>query len=227
MADLLIIRDPDAAPLFRRQRPRLHLLLDDSIARDCGLETRLIRDAFLRRARGGATWRSLRRDLQDFVKEWDRVAADRGRLLGTAVVWMTGNEMYSRLSGLGNISKDALEEVANNASDVVRRLLEVAEAVLVFGPLPRLSGETMGTRWEQTTAFHLERRLYHQLPQGARLIRLGRQLTRKAGGRYSCIKTCSVWYKEDGVHVSAAGFRKLADAAELPVWLRMAAAHST
>lgn len=226
MAELLI-QDPGAAPWFRRQQPRLHLLLGDSIARDCGLETRLTGDAFLRRAHGGATWRSLSRNLQSVLEEWDRVAADQGRRLGAAVIWSTGNDVYSKLTGLGNISEEVLAEVSSIANDVVTRLLEVAEDVLVLGPLPRLSGEAMGTRWEQTAAFHLERRLHHQLPKDVRLIRLGRQLTRKASGRYCCIKKCDVWYQKDGVHMSAAGYRKLADAAELPIWLRMAAAHST
>ena len=222
--DVLTISDPGATSWLERRLPKLHLLLGDSIARDSGMISRLRNDVIFSRARGGATWSSLGRSLPDLLREWSAEAEELGRTRGAVLVWITGNDVYNRYTGLSSYSENILMDVSDHAGSVIHTLMLQATEVIVLGPLPRLSGEVMGTRWEQTAAFHLERRLFHQLPRGTRFVPLGRQLTRKSGGRYACVAGCQGWYSGDGVHLSPAGYAKLADAAELPVWLRLSAA---
>ena len=222
--DVLEIDDVQAAPWLRRQLPPLHLLLGDSVARDAGVRSRLNKDAFLQRAYGGATWKSLSRNVPEIIREWSQEAASQGRRLGSAVLWLTGNDVYSRHSGMASFPENRLAETAGYAVEVCRALARSADRIFVLGPLPRLSGEVTGTRWEQTAAFHLERRLHHQMPAEVYFIRWGRQLLKKSLERYSCIPDCQVWFQADGTHLTAAGYGKLADAAELPIWLKLAAA---
>ena len=222
--DVLEISDVQARPWLRRQLPPLHLLLGDSVARDAGVRSRFNKDAFLQRAYGGATWTSLSCDVSEIIREWSQEATSRGRRLGSAVLWLTGNDVYQRRSGMASFPEDRLAEIAGQAGEVCRALAKSADKIFVLGPLPRLSGEVTGTRWEQTAAFHLERRLHHQLPKGVYFVRWGRQLMKKNLGRYSCVPGCQRWYQEDGTHLTGAGYSKLADSAELPIWLRMDAA---
>ena len=99
---------------------------------------------------------------------------------------------------------------------------EFAERVIVLGPLPRLDGEINGARWEHTSAFHLERRLLHGLPEEVQFVPLGRQLTKKWAGRHSCVDGCARWYTMDSIRLSAEGYARLADI--ISVWLTMDAA---
>ena len=43
------------------------------------------------------------------------------------------------------------------------------DGVIILGPLPRLSSDVTGNRWQKTASFHLERRLKHPLPAERRL----------------------------------------------------------
>ncbi|KAF0300942.1 hypothetical protein FJT64_026668 [Amphibalanus amphitrite] len=220
--NVLDISEPGATAWLEAQLPKLHLLLGDSVARDCQLESRIRRDEFFSLARGGDSWSALHRDLPDRLSEWVREISARGSRPGSAVVWMTGNDIYNKYTGLASFTEDGLITLAEYARDVTRALLDVAEGVVVLGPLPRLDGEINGARWEQTSAFHLERRLLHGLPDEAQFVPLGRQLTKKWAGRHSCIDDCARWYAMDGVHLSADGYARLADI--IPIWLTMGAA---
>ncbi|KAF0302673.1 hypothetical protein FJT64_025236 [Amphibalanus amphitrite] len=221
--DVLEVSDPEAGPWLDRQAPPLHLLIGDSIARDSGLRSRLPPDEFLSLARGGATWKSTARDLEDIIARWTTKAAEEGRRLGDAVIWLTGNDVYSRLTLLSSFSPETLEETGRLAADVCRRLLEKGR-VTVLGPLPRMSGEISGSRWETTASYHLERRLKHSLPPAVRLVPLGRQLLRRAGGRYCVVQECATSFRHDGVHLTAEGYARVADALQLPIWISLTAA---
>ena len=225
--DVLDLMDPDSRRWLDRQLPRLHFLVGDSVARDCGLQSRIRRDRFRNRARGGVTWATLDRDLPAILRSRDDAATARGRQRGDVVVWLSGNDVYNRQSLLPSFSPESLESVAVHANNVSRKLLEEANSVVVLGPLPRLSGEMFGARWEQTAAFHLERRLRHGLPKQVRFIPLGRQLTRKEHNRHAITPGCLPWYQPDRTHLSPAGYEKLQDSLEFPIWITMAAAGPT
>lgn len=217
--DVLEIDDPESRAWLERRRGKLHLLIGDSVARYSGMRSRIIADRLLNLSRGGATWASVALQLPELMDEWRRVAAAEERRLGTAVVWLTGNDVYDRLSGLPSFTDESLECAAQNAVSVVRQLGRETEQILVLGPLPRMSGEVMGGRWERTSAYHLERRLTHRLPGPVRFLQLGRQLTKKLHNRHSVTAECAKWYSSDGTHLSREGYEKIADV--LPVWLTM------
>ena len=151
--------------------------------------------------------------------QWQSAVTAQGRVRGTAIIWLTGNDCYSRFSELRSFSDEKLEEVSLHAIHVTGRLLRMSERVIVLGPLPRMSGELMGAQWVPCAAYHLERRLLHCLPAPVIFVPLGRQLTKKSAKKHCVTLNCLMWYKHDRTHLSEAGHRKLAD--DLPVWLNM------
>ena len=224
MSDVLTLAESSAGRWFARHLPPLHVVLGDSIARDAKFRSRFSHHDFLQLATGGATWRSTELKLTNHLEAWRREATVRGRRLGTAIVWHSGNDVYHRSTRLPHYDEETLSAAAKSASGIINSLLQEAEAVVVFGPLPRLRGETgpdgMWSRpWEHTAAFHLERRLRHRLPRGAVFVRMGGLLTRKYAGRSSIFRGCAHWYAEDGVHMTEAGYARLADSPDLPVWI--------
>ncbi|KAF0307133.1 hypothetical protein FJT64_021480 [Amphibalanus amphitrite] len=225
--DVLEVSDPEAhrwlSRHLRRSAPPLHLLIGDSVARDAGLRSRLGRHQFLNLARGGATWASTADELHAILDRWTSEAERRGRRLGEVVVWLSGNDVYSRLTRLANFSEETLSDSGRLARGVCRHLQSLAR-VTVLGPLPRPSGEVHGGRWETTAAYHLERRLKHCLPPSVRLIPLGRQLLRRSGRRHCVVPACASYFRSDGVHLSAEGYGRVADALQLPIWLAVTAA---
>ena len=221
--DVLEVSDPEASFWLDQQSAPLHLLIGDSVARDSGLRSRLRSDKLLNLAKGGATWASTARDLGDLIECWTTEAAGEGRRLGDVVIWLTGNDVYSRLTRLSNFTPETLSESGRLAADVCRRLLERGR-VTVLGPLPRPSGEVAGCRWETTASYHLERRLKHALPPEVRLVPLGRQLLRRADGRYCVTPECATSFRRDGVHLASEGYSRVADALQLPIWLHLNAA---
>ncbi|KAF0300648.1 YLP motif-containing protein 1 [Amphibalanus amphitrite] len=223
---VLEVTDPEPQRWLARRLPRsappLHLLIGDSVARDAGIRSRLNRHQFLSLARGGATWSSTADELHAILDRWTSEAERQGRRLGEAVVWLTGDDVYSRSATLAVFDK-TLEETGRLAKAVCRRLQSLAR-VTVLGPLPRLSEETSGNGWETTAAYHQERRLKHSLPPGVHLVLLGRQLMRRSARRYRFAPECASYFRSDGVHLSAEGYGRVADALELPIWLAMTAA---
>lgn len=121
---------------------RLHLLLGDSIARDSGLKAADAADEVLHRALGGATWASTLRRLPEDLAAWRSAAATFGMDLGQAIVWLSGNDVYSRLTGLSNKDRSHLENVMSLAQRVVRELQKNTPDVTILGPLPRFGGES-------------------------------------------------------------------------------------
>ena len=202
---------------------RLHLILGDSVAKRADFSASSGEDRVLNRARGGATWASLLGEVNQAITSWQTAAAAIGRTTGKIVVWLTGNDVYSKLSGLPRYSDASLKEIARQACLVLQRL-RVAGEVVVLGPLPRLAGELRGCTWNSTAAYRLERTLLRGGPgELATVVPLGRYLARKMGKRRSGMKGCEPWYGEDGVHLTAAGYTRLAGAGPFPKWLQMKA----
>ena len=117
--DVLELDDPESRAWLERQRGKLHLLIGDSVARYSGMRSRINADRLLNLSRGGATWASVALQLPELMDEWRRVAAAEERRLGTAVVWLTGNDVYDRLSGLPSFTDVSLECAKWYASDTV------------------------------------------------------------------------------------------------------------
>ena len=92
----------------------------------------------------------------------------------------------------------------------------------MLGPLPRLAGEPVLCEWQCTAAYHLERTL-SKVGTGCQLIPLGRKITRRMGKTKRGLKGCEGWYKADGIHLSSAGYGKLAAADMFPKWLTLTA----
>ena len=220
MAEILELFDVDAGgwPAWAEQKVRqgrLHLVLGDSIARDANWSSRFQGDAFLNAARGGATWRSVRRHLSIDLAKWNAAVVRQGRRHGRVVLWLTGNDLYCRRTGQASWDQELLQSLSKAAEELVAALPKA----LVLGPLPRLGGEAGGAKWETTAAFHLERRLLHCLPTSARFVPMGRHLTIRRRGRQECPVACKPWFHADGVHLTKIGYQKLSDF--LPIWLCM------
>ena len=218
MDNVLDLEDRDTSRWLNSQLPRLHVVLGDSVARDSGIASKQPEDRVLNLARGGATWGSLHDRLEETMAEWRRSAKEEERQPGTAIIWMTGNDAYNRATGLPSISETKLEAVADHAQKVTEVVMREA-GVVVLGPIARLSGEVLPTKWESTSAYALERRLIHTLPRGAVFVLVGRQLTKKLRRRPHCVSDCLQWYKRDGVHLNTAGYQKVAKMDRLPEWI--------
>lgn len=202
---------------------RLHLILGDSIAKRAAFSACSPEDRILNRARGGATWSSLLGEVNQAIVSWRTAAAATGRTTGTAIIWLTGNDVYSKLSGLPRYSDVTLKEIARQACLVLQRLRSHGE-VVILGPLPRLAGELRGCTWNSTAAYRLERTLIRGGPGDlAAVVPLGRYLTRKMGRRRSGMKGCEPWFRDDGVHLTEEGYARLAGAGAFPKWLQMKA----
>ena len=226
----LEIRDADADDWFggqlrhdERQRPRLHLLVGDSVARDAPYRASAEPDGVLNLSRSSATWNKLSKRIHDDLESWSTAAAASGRARGAIIIWLSGNDAYSKLSGLANKDPAHLRKVQDEVRDVLRKIREAGftEEVVILGPLPRPAADLMEGTWESTGAYHLERALLKlRLDDGVTLVKLGRALTIKISKKRSGIGyKCLPWYKHDQVYLSAGGYRKLAP--KLPAMLRM------
>ena len=210
--------------LVRTSEPgTLHLLLGDSVARRSKLKASDRDATVFRRARGGATWSSVLHKLPEDIAAWRSMAAAHGMDVGNVAIWLSGNDVYSRISGLPVKDPVRLADTVRTARKVFDQLRREVPGVRidVLGPLPRLSGELLGVTWESTSAFHLERALYKQnFGDGVTVVKLGRGLTKKITHKRSGLcEGCLKWFRRDRTHLSTLGYRKLAS--KLPTWLRM------
>ena len=85
--DVLELTDPGSQLWLDRQRPKLHLLVGHSIARDSGLKSRIASDRFRNEAVGGSTWRTLAQQLPAILQRRTLDAEGQDKRLGVAVVW--------------------------------------------------------------------------------------------------------------------------------------------
>ena len=202
----------------RDRRPRLHLLIGDSVARRADLCSRFSGDGVMNRARGGNSWTNVLSHMDTDVTAWQTAAAAEGRITGSIIIWMSGNDVYSRLSRMANFIDHQLATVGRTARAAVRQLRHQADSVVVLGPLPRPAGEVAEESWEATAADHLERTLKKEdLGDGVVFVPLGRTLTRKMGRNRHGLKNIEAWFAEDGIHLTPEGYAKVADARTLMV----------
>ncbi|KAF0295115.1 hypothetical protein FJT64_007247 [Amphibalanus amphitrite] len=224
-----LVRDDIAKEVTNMRRPippdeRLALTL--RVAR---LASRYPRDLVIDRCRGGATWTTVLKNLQDDLLPWLHAKDTFHLEPGHIIIWLSGNDSHSRSTGLGRISDELNLQVKVSVRETLLRLSEKQPAaIIVLGPLPRPGGQVSGLAWEKTASSHQERATKEAIESAkdllhcpATLVLLGRALTKKSGGRHSVTAECQgAWYKPDGVHLNAAGYAKMADL--LPVWLRLA-----
>ena len=214
-------RRPDGPELVAR----LHLLLGDSVASRAPLAATKDEDRILCRARGGETWSSLLPHLDADLRAWREEARLRECQLGEVILWLSGNDVYSRLTGLPSFGEKKLHEVGRLAEEALSRLTRQGMQVTVLGPLPRPDGEVTGAQWSHTAAFHLERRLVavsrdRLQDQRIRVCGLGRALTKKLDGRKR-LENCGEYFMRDGIHLSVCGYQKVAQCESFPQWLSL------
>ena len=118
-----------AARRSRVRPPRVHLLLGDSVAHRAPLATRLREDDILRRARGGETWGSLLGHLEADLAFWRFYTESRRGELGNVLVWLTGNDIYSPLTGLPSCDKNKLDDVGKTATQVTTALMQAGRPI--------------------------------------------------------------------------------------------------
>ena len=196
---------------------RVHLLMGCSVARDAGIGVEE-GDLVFNNARGGNTWAKVARDLAGDLRLWREAAEAFQMDLGQIIIWLSGNEAYDRDTGenLMNEAPRGLHEA------VIRGVLAEVRAVaqpVVLGPLARIWVDLL-LPWEHTAAYKLDRKVKESAEaEGATFISLGKTLTRKLRGRHVVVEECRPWYERDGIHLSRAGYRKVAGAELFPSWL--------
>ena len=152
--------------------------------------------------RDGQLWatvinRRIGEDVDASLGAWELAAAAKGLLTGSVVIWMTGNNVYSKLTNVSSFDRSSLEDIGHTARAVVRRIQRRADFVLIFGPVPRLAGELDAVAWEATAAYHLERTLKREvMEERSMLIPMGRALTRKISCNRHGLKTVRLGLSE-------------------------------
>ena len=211
-------RDPamDGRPP-QEQAGRVHLLLGCSIARGAGLRVSE-EDMLINRARSGETWRRLEEHVGRDLQRWRGASAAFGLQLGRVIIWLTGNEAYDRHTGHNRLHGEdcgPLEGTIRRVLDTVRRMA----APVVLGPLPRFVNDRL-LPWEHTAAYKLDRKVREAAEEGGDEFRsLGKSLTKKQRRRHVVLEDCREWFATDGIHLSPAGYRKVAQAGLFPKWL--------
>ena len=173
----------------------------------------------------GGTWANMADHLPGKVEEWARLAEDAGGNPSAVLIWLGGNDAYPRRWAIGDIDDELSRRIKNTVATVRRRF-----DVYLVGPVPRPRIDHNEV-WEATPAFRLERRLADMARAAeddelegtgrVRMVAMGRRLcTRKRGGAAGVdeYRVDSRWFTNDGVHLTAAAYRRLSD--RFPWWLR-------
>ena len=230
MTDVLELNDADAPRWFARQGARdpdpeaparIHLLVGCSIAKGSKMDAEGD-DLVVNRARSGETWSKLA-DLQsDDIRTWQRAASCFGLEKGSVIIWISGNDAYDKHSGANLfLDMDPIEEQRLEATirDVLAAYREVAAGVVVLGPLPRFAHDRF-LPWEHTAAYKLDRKVKEATTK-EEFHSLGKALTMKLKRRHVVRDECADWFSVDGVHLTPAGYRKVAAADSFPKWLHV------
>ncbi|KAF0304028.1 hypothetical protein FJT64_024070 [Amphibalanus amphitrite] len=179
----------------------LHLLSGDSIARDAPFRVQHP-DRLLRLTVGGMTWSRL--PVDEHLRQWKEAASLQGLRLGVAVLWLSGNDVYSRRRGAADLPSDGHWEALHRTVErCTATLADVADRVVLLGPLPRFVHDA-GRPWERTAAYHLERHISHWLREMARpdisQVELGRRLTHRVKKRH--VVNSAKEFNRDGLHLT-------------------------
>ena len=220
-----VLWDSDLEDFLERATPqppgnngKIHLLIGDSIARDSPIGVSAP-DVLLRLVKGGHSWRRLAAEVEDSISSWKCAAEGHGHPLGSAVVWMSGNDLYPKRGNL--IAGMDLDALAKDALRAVVALNTVAEEVIVLGPLSRFKFDQENT-WTQTPAYLAERCLRHCLSDAAntRVENIGRSLTAMRGKCKALIPAVREYFAKDCVHLSNHGYARVMN--KVPGWLNRA-----
>ena len=148
---------------------------------------------------GGYTFSKLAATACEKIASWHQHYRTNELRCGTIIVWCGGNDVYG---GRGLAEEDIKQ--------TIRACGE--EMVLVLGPTPRVKGRVhdySSEKWSKTRAFHAESKMASVISRfdNASLVRhLGRQLC--AGGLHK-LGVRQGMFSADGVHLSAAGYRRV------------------
>ena len=180
----------------------------------------------------GGTWAEMGWTLTARVEEWARSEAAAKRVPAAVEIWLGGNDVYRRRSPPRDFSDELTDRVVQSVREVRRH-----HDVYLVGPTPRPRFD--GTDiWESTPAFRLERRLADVIrateedagcqekrgqlvPVGRRLCarkRLQKKTQRDTATRGDEYRVDPRWFRDDGVHLTTAGYRQIA--AKFPWWLQ-------
>ena len=194
---------------------RTHVLIGDSVARDAPIGV-APPDLLFHVVKGGHSWRRLVAEVGDNIGSWRHVSSSYERSLGRAVVWMSGNDIYTRRGT--RVSGLELDRLGEDATRVVEALGAATEGVVVLGPLPRFKFDE-GKTWTQTPAYLAERCLRHSMEHinGVTVENLGRSLTITRGKCKALVPAVQSYYKEDQVHLASRGYEKVVG--KMPGWL--------
>ena len=160
--------------------------------------------------------------LMDVVRTW----ASTTEVYPAAVaLWLGGNDVYPRNGPPRTMSHELWSSVTAQVAEVA-----ALAPVTLVGPIPRpardgLVAERGMIKWEETAAFDLERKMVRWSREQNRSVSVacvGRCLTERhrRGRESNYLITSAVaaeFYQSDGIHLTAAGYRKVA--ARLPPWM--------
>ena len=205
---------------------RMHLLVGCSVARDSRMDT-AGDDLLLNRAKGGETWARLHRTLPGHIAEWRRAAGAFGVSLGSVIFWLSGNDAYGRGTGenvFATMPTNEVESMEKKITETLAMARASASSVVVLGPLPRIAFDNT-LPWEHTAAYKMDRKTKAATTDDE-FISIGQALTKKLGRRSRHLLTdgCQPWFGEDGIHLSPAGYRKVAAVHKFPTWVVLRAA---
>lgn len=214
-------RSRSRSPLRPRGVGQLHLILGDSIARRARFQPTDLGDELFDRSRRGAKWAGVKEDLQGDLDDWTAAARALGMARGHCAMWLTGNDVYSPITLVGDKDRTHLNKVGRTAREVISRVEAVCDQVFILEPLPRYCCERMDATWESTAAYHLGRTLLKTcLGRNSHFVPVGRALTKKISHKRNGIcSDCEPWYAHDGLHLSPLGYQKLGS--HMPAWLRV------
>lgn len=205
---------------------RVHLLVGCSIARYSLMDI-IGADIIYSKAKGGETWSRLRFTFQDYVDEWRRFAVLFGLSLGSIVIWLSGNDGYERGTGRNLFLTMTASRVAvleRCIAETIALARASSASVTVIGPLPRIAYD-ITLPWEQTAAYKVDRKVKEAVGEDD-FVSVGKALTKKLGrrSRHLVTEECGDWFRDDRIHLSPEGYRKVADVEKFPKWLVLHAA---
>ncbi|KAF0296358.1 hypothetical protein FJT64_006182 [Amphibalanus amphitrite] len=191
---------------------QVHLILGDSIARDCPYKVELP-DRILNLVVGGFTFSCLAAGNEEMLAEW-RANIGEGEVEGRVVLWLGGNDLYPRRS-----TERPRQLCTQAVVSVMEKLLSQVPAhrVTVLGRTPRQSD----LRWEVSHAYHAEAKLRAVVDGISQSVEVIRHVGRPLADRNHRMTRKNVF--KDGVHhgdyhLTADGYVRVG--VHMPAWLK-------